>query len=93
MLKVRVFSASRLESKRSLTSDISNSEIDKIYSTALSSGATGGKLLGAGGGFFLFAVAPEKQGHLINALEPLFPLKFKLDFGGTRITYFDPMGV
>ena len=43
------------ESKRSLTSDISNSEIDKIYSTALSSGATGGKLLGAGGGGFSYS--------------------------------------
>ena len=41
--------------KKSLSSTITNSKIDKIYNTALKNGAIGGKLLGAGnGGFMLF---------------------------------------
>jgi D-glycero-alpha-D-manno-heptose-7-phosphate kinase len=48
--------------KRALSDRISTSEIDQIYAKALSSGAIGGKLLGAGGGgFMLFYVPPEKQ--------------------------------
>src|SRR3989344_5242369 len=42
--------------KRSLTGKISTPAIDGIYETALQNGATGGKLLGAGGGFILFFV-------------------------------------
>lgn len=45
--------------KKSLTGLISNSVIDQIYETALSAGALGGKLLGAGGGgvYFVFCSA------------------------------------
>ena len=41
---------------------ISNEYIDSIYNEALNNGATGGKLLGAGGGgFFIFYVPPFKK--------------------------------
>lgn len=39
--------------KRALTPHITTSAIDAIYDTALKAGATGGKLLGAGGGGFI----------------------------------------
>ena len=46
--------------KRKFSAPISSSEIDAIYDAALSAGALGGKLLGAGGGgFFLFFVQPQ----------------------------------
>ena len=48
--------------KKKLSNSVSNSSIDYLYSLALKSGATGGKLLGAGGGgFFLFYVPKRNQ--------------------------------
>lgn len=56
--------------KRQFSSKISNNRLDYIYDIALSNGALGGKLLGAGGGgFFLFYAPPFKKHELIDALE------------------------
>ena len=56
--------------KRKFSSKISSKYIDLIYSGALEHGATGGKLLGAGGGgFFIFFVPPFKRHILISYLE------------------------
>ena len=58
----------------------------------MSCGATGGKLLGAGGGgFLLLCVDPKSKGRVRKVMEPLIEMPFKVDFGGTRITYYDPM--
>jgi D-glycero-alpha-D-manno-heptose-7-phosphate kinase len=76
--------------KKSITNDISNSEIDSYYDKARKAGAIGGKLLGAGGGgFLLLYVELEHQEKVINSLSELFCLDVKLDNGGTRITYYD----
>jgi len=76
--------------KRSITSDISNAQIDSYYEKARKAGAIGGKLLGAGGGgFLLLYVEPINQSKVINALSELFCLDVKLDSAGTRITYYD----
>jgi len=54
--------ASNWELKKKLDDVVSNPAIDKIYETGISSGAIGGKLLGAGaGGFLLFYV--NKKNH------------------------------
>jgi D-glycero-alpha-D-manno-heptose-7-phosphate kinase len=46
--------------KRGFTASVSNARVDDIYAAAISAGALGGKLLGAGGGgFFLFFVQPR----------------------------------
>lgn len=56
--------------KRQFSSKISNKRLDEIYEDALSHGAVGGKLLGAGGGgFFLFYVTPFRRHELIAKLE------------------------
>jgi len=48
--------------KKKLSNSVSNPSIDYLYSLAIKSGATGGKLLGAGGGgFFLFYVPTKSQ--------------------------------
>ena len=48
--------------KRGITSKVSTDSIDAIYDKAIKAGATGGKLLGAGGGgFLLFYVEADKQ--------------------------------
>ena len=58
--------------KRSFSSGITDERLDNIYSTALKTGALGGKLLGAGGGgFFLFYVLPDKRGKLVKGLEEI----------------------
>ena len=46
------------ENKKRMADSISNSLIDEIYETAIRSGATGGKISGAGGGGFMFFFCP-----------------------------------
>lgn len=55
------------EWKRSLGCGISNMQVDAWYQTALKAGAQGGKLLGAGGGGFLFLMAPPERHAAISA--------------------------
>ena len=45
--------------KKAVESSITNNFFDNIYESALRAGATGGKLLGAGGGGFFLFYAPE----------------------------------
>lgn len=68
--------------KRQFSSKISNDQLDQIYESALSNGAIGGKLLGAGGGgFFLFYVPPFRKLELIENLETaglkIHPFRFE----------------
>lgn len=46
------------QNKKQMASSISNTKIDELYETALASGATGGKISGAGGGGFMFFYCP-----------------------------------
>ena len=74
--------------KRGLSSQISNSAIDKIYDTGRQAGALGGKLLGAGsGGFMLFFAKPETHGHLKEKLKKFLHVPFKFENSGSQIIY------
>ncbi|MGO9021958.1 MAG: GHMP kinase [Syntrophobacteraceae bacterium] len=74
--------------KRTLSSRITNSRIEKFYERAREYGAIGGKLLGAGGGGFLLLYCnQQKQNHLRKALFDCFEMPFRFDWGGTRIIY------
>jgi len=76
--------------KKELASQISNEKIDYYYNLALQNGATGGKLLGAGGsGFLLFYVLKEEQQRLRLALLDLEEFSFKFDTEGTKVIYYD----
>jgi D-glycero-alpha-D-manno-heptose-7-phosphate kinase len=76
--------------KQKLASQISNSEIEKIYEAGISGGATGGKLLGAGGGgFMLFYCEEKKQPKLIERLKALSQLDFSFEREGSKILYND----
>jgi D-glycero-alpha-D-manno-heptose-7-phosphate kinase len=76
--------------KRSLSTHISNSRIDDLYERARSAGATGGKILGAGGGgFLLLYCPPERQPILRQALSAWREFPFKLESGGTQIIYYE----
>lgn len=75
--------------KKSLVGSISSSFIDQSYEAGLAAGATGGKLLGAGGGgFLLFYCEPEKAAALRLSLRSLKYLPFRMENGGAQIVYF-----
>ena len=77
--------------KRGITDKVSTDSIDAVYSRALQAGATGGKLLGAGGGgFLLFYVDPDKQENVRKALENLLYVPFEFENGGTRVIHYTP---
>jgi D-glycero-alpha-D-manno-heptose-7-phosphate kinase len=80
--------------KRSLSENISNSEIDEIYAAARSAGALGGKLLGAGGGGFLLIFAkPEDQPKVRQALHRLVHVPFKFEHSGSTVALYQPSGL
>ena len=76
--------------KKELASQISNPQIDHYYEKARVAGATGGKLLGAGGGgFLLFYVGQDKKEQVRAALGDLTELPFRFDFSGSTIVFAD----
>ena len=74
------------EYKKSLSSNVSTSAIDEIYSRAIAAGALGGKILGAGGGgFILFFVPPEKQSAVRSSLAELIEVPFLFEQEGCSV--------
>ena len=74
--------------KRSLTSQVSTSQIDTWYERARRAGATGGKLLGAGSGGFLMFFAPrQKHEAITRALSGLRPVSFGFEPQGSKIIF------
>jgi len=72
-------------SKKTLSEKVSNNLIDNYYDEALKSGAYGGKILGAGGGGFLFLIAPKvKHANIIKTLDKLEMIDFNFEPIGTR---------
>lgn len=77
--------------KRAVSDRISSPKVDDLYRCGMAAGATGGKLLGAGGGGFLMLFAePKFQDAVIAALAPLQYLRPGFDESGSRITYYEP---
>ena len=77
--------------KRGITSKVSTDSIDAIYDKAIKAGATGGKLLGAGGGgFLLFYVETEKQKNVLEALNNLLYVPFEFETAGTQVIHYTP---
>ena len=75
--------------KRGVSSKITTSSIDQMYEAGLKAGATGGKLLGAGGGGFLMLfVAPERQAAVREALSRLLYVPCHFEQLGSQIIYF-----
>lgn len=79
------------ELKKTLSSQVTNNEIDTIYQKAMKAGAIGGKLLGAGGGGFMaFYVKEENQKSVISALKEYLHIPFNFDFEGSKIIINEP---
>jgi D-glycero-alpha-D-manno-heptose-7-phosphate kinase len=77
------------EVKRTLSSAVSNDDVDGLYARARSAGALGGKLTGAGGGGFLLLFAPpHKHADICGEFGELLHVPFKFDFSGSQIIYY-----
>lgn len=74
--------------KKQFAQGVSNPVLDEIYQSAMASGASGGKLLGAGGGgFFLFYCEPQRQAAVRKALSHLKETTFRFEPQGSKIIY------
>lgn len=77
--------------KRSLSSKIATPYIDELYDAAISAGALGGKLLGAGGGgFVLFFVEPQNRAKVRERLKNLLEVPFRFENLGSQIIFYQP---
>ncbi len=80
--------------KKELANGISNPDIDYYYELAQKNGASGGKLLGAGGGgFLLFYVEDNYKKNVREALKDLKEIDFKFDNKGTNIIYYNKINL
>ena len=72
--------------KKRRSGGMSNPKIDEWYELAMKSGATGGKLIGAGGGGFLLFHAKDKA-KLRHAMigAGMREVRFRFDYEGTKI--------
>ena len=79
------------ELKKQMASTISKGVIDELYEKGINAGATGGKLLGAGGGGFLLFYVPTKEikQKVREAFKDYKELPFELDNSGVSIIYCD----
>ncbi len=80
-------------SKRQVSPKVSNSRIDTLYDLALTNGARGGKITGAGGGgFLLLYCEPGRQEDVRHALagEGLKEMTFSFDSQGAQVLVNDP---
>jgi D-glycero-alpha-D-manno-heptose-7-phosphate kinase len=82
--------AQNWELKRELAYGVSDGQVDNWYEAALRAGASGAKLLGAGGGgFFLVVGPPERQDAVRRALAELREVPVRLAARGTHIAYLE----
>jgi D-glycero-alpha-D-manno-heptose-7-phosphate kinase len=74
------------EHKKRRGEGMSNLQIDSWYSHAMSNGAIGGKVVGAGGGGFLMFYAADRT-RLRRAMSEagLEEVRFRFDFEGTKV--------
>ncbi len=75
------------KSKKNMAKQITNAQIDQLYSLAKANGAIGGKILGAGGGGYLLLFCRFDRKHIVaRKLEEYGGqiVKFGFDFGGVQ---------
>jgi len=75
--------------KKRLSDSISTPLIDEIYESARKNGATGGKVVGAGGCGFLMLYCPQNKSQLVAAMEKfgLSPMWFAFENEGARLIF------
>jgi D-glycero-alpha-D-manno-heptose-7-phosphate kinase len=77
--------------KRAFSAKVSNTHVDDMYESAISAGALGGKILGAGGGgFMVLFVPPEHQRQVREKLRNFIHVPFRFELSGSQIIFYDP---
>jgi D-glycero-alpha-D-manno-heptose-7-phosphate kinase len=77
------------KAKKCLSPLVSNFEVEQIYAQAVSAGALGGKLLGAGGGgFILFFAEPSVQVAVKDALSTFIHVPFEFEHSGSQVIFY-----
>jgi D-glycero-alpha-D-manno-heptose-7-phosphate kinase len=73
--------------KKKISTKMTNPEFDKIYDEAISAGALGGKISGAGGGgFFTFYVPGDQRAFRDKMRElGLREMRYRFDFEGSKV--------
>jgi D-glycero-alpha-D-manno-heptose-7-phosphate kinase len=75
--------------KKELSNNTSNKYINSIYDHAIKSGATGGKLLGAGGGgFLLFFVENKHKKKFLNNMKKFELINFNFYNKGSTLIHY-----
>jgi D-glycero-alpha-D-manno-heptose-7-phosphate kinase len=75
--------------KKRLAEDITNPSVDAAVEGALQAGASGGKLLGAGGtGFLLLFVRPDRHDPVRKAMSGYPQVCFGVDTMGSSLIYY-----
>ena len=77
------------QKKKTVTTGISNNEIDELYGKSREAGAAGGKLLGAGGGGFILLYCDEQYQDAVREAIGLRELDFHVSTYGSRVVYFE----
>lgn len=76
------------ENKKKLASRVTNTELEAMVEAALSAGADGAKISGAGGGGYLLVVsAPEKHDAIRESLAQYMETPIKMERMGSRIVF------
>jgi len=76
--------------KQNRTKGMSNERINKWYNLGIQNGASGGKLIGAGGGgFLMFFAHDRKRLRTTMKNEGLREVRFRFDFEGTKVLIND----
>lgn len=76
------------ELKKQMSSSISTPEIDEMYDRCIEAGAVGCKLLGAGGGGYMLAMANDPA-SIIEAFSDRICLTFNVADEGAKVVYRD----
>ena len=77
--------------KRSIHKNVSNKKIDEIYQYSKEIGAYGGKILGAGGGGFLYLLCPKnKKENIKKKLNKFSVIDVKISKEGSKIISSTP---
>jgi D-glycero-alpha-D-manno-heptose-7-phosphate kinase len=77
------------QSKKRLSKDVTNGQIDEWYELAKRNGAIGGKISGAGGGGFLMLYCEEGKRRLRESMlrAGLRELHFRPEFEGSKVVF------
>tara|TARA_B100000767_G_C19623619_1_gene475172 strand:- start:509 stop:892 length:384 start_codon:yes stop_codon:yes gene_type:complete len=74
--------------KKKLSTKVSNPKIDEIYSECINAGASGGKIIGSGGGGFLLIYCKKRFQHVLKKrLKKLPIVNFKFTEEGSKIIF------